>query len=65
VRLVTLPGVFSPISDSRVLADALREQTLTPHASVLDVCTGSGLLAVSAALGGARDVTAVDASNPG
>ncbi|HSD76718.1 MAG TPA: HemK2/MTQ2 family protein methyltransferase [Solirubrobacteraceae bacterium] len=62
MRLVTLPGVFSPISDSRMLADALREQTLPPHASVLDVCTGSGLLAVSAALRGARDVTAVDVS---
>jgi release factor glutamine methyltransferase len=62
VRLITLPGVFKPISDSRMLADLLREQTLDPRASVLDVCTGSGILAVTAALRGVRSVTAVDVS---
>jgi release factor glutamine methyltransferase len=59
---VTLPGVFRPISDSRFLADCLREQTLPPRASVLDLCTGSGILAVTAAMRGARSVTAVDIS---
>jgi release factor glutamine methyltransferase len=62
MRLVTLPGVFSPISDTWLLADVLREQVVTPHARVLDVCTGSGALAVCAALRGAGDVTAVDLS---
>lgn len=62
MRLVTLPGVFRPISDSRFLADLLREQTLPPRASVLDLCTGSGILAVTAAMRGARSVTAVDVS---
>lgn len=62
VRLVTLPGVFRPISDSEFLADVLREQTLPPRATVLDVCTGSGILAITAALRGARGVTAVDCS---
>ncbi|HEV2062283.1 MAG TPA: HemK2/MTQ2 family protein methyltransferase [Solirubrobacteraceae bacterium] len=62
MRLVTPPGVFAPISDSRFLADVLREQTLPPRASVLDLCTGSGILAVTAALRGARNVTAVDCS---
>jgi release factor glutamine methyltransferase len=62
VRLLTPPGVFAPISDSRFLADLLREQTLPPRASVLDLCTGSGILAVTAALRGARNVTAVDCS---
>jgi len=62
VRLVTLPGVFAPISDSRFLADVLREQTVAPRCSVLDVCTGSGILAITAALRGARTVTAVDVS---
>jgi release factor glutamine methyltransferase len=61
-RLVTLPGVFRPISDSRFLADLLREQTLPPNARALDLCTGSGILALTAALRGARDVTAVDVS---
>ena len=62
LRLLTLPGVFRPISDSRFLADVLREQTLPPRASVLDLCTGSGILAITAAVRGARDVTAVDVS---
>ena len=58
---MTLPGVFAPISDSWMLADALRRETLPPGARVLDVCTGSGLLAVTAALRGAS-ATAVDCS---
>ena len=62
LRLVTLPGVFKPISDSRFLADVLREQTLPPRAAALDLCTGSGILAITAALRGAREVTAVDVS---
>jgi release factor glutamine methyltransferase len=62
MRIITLPGVFAPISDTWLLADVLHEQVVGPHARVLDVCTGSGALAVCAALRGARDVTAVDVS---
>ena len=62
MRLLTPPGVFAPISDSRFLADVLREQTLPPRGTVLDLCTGSGILAVTAAMRGARSVTAVDTS---
>jgi release factor glutamine methyltransferase len=58
--IATLPGVFRPISDTWLLAGALRE--LAPGARVLDVCAGSGALAVTAALAGAGDVTAVDVS---
>ncbi len=61
MRLVTLPGVFRPISDSWMLADALKAQDLPPDAAVLDVCTGSGVLAVTAARNG-WDATAVDVS---
>jgi release factor glutamine methyltransferase len=60
MRILTLPGVFRPISDTWLLAGALRE--LAPGARVLDVCTGSGALAVTAALAGAQDVTAIDVS---
>ena len=60
MRLVTLPGVFSPISDSRLLAACLRSE-IRPGARVADLCTGSGLLAVVAALHGAA-ATAVDVS---
>ncbi|HEV7751263.1 MAG TPA: HemK2/MTQ2 family protein methyltransferase [Baekduia sp.] len=62
MRIVTLPGVFRPISDSWLLAESLREQRLGPGTSVLDVCTGSGALAVCAARAGAGRVTAVDVS---
>jgi release factor glutamine methyltransferase len=54
--------VFRPISDSRMLAEALRRETLPAGAHVLDLCTGSGLLALTAALRGVRHVTAVDVS---
>jgi release factor glutamine methyltransferase len=44
-----------------MLARALRAERLGAGSRVLDVCTGSGLLAVTAALGGAQ-ATAVDVS---
>src|SRR4051794_20968637 len=59
---MTLPGVFSPISDSRLLARCLVAEGLPPDSRALDVCTGSGYLAVTAARAGIRDVTAIDVS---
>jgi release factor glutamine methyltransferase len=61
VRLLTLPGVFHPRPDSWMLARALHAEHLPAGSRVLDVCTGSGLLAVTAALDGAQ-ATAVDVS---
>ncbi len=56
------PGVFRPRSDTWLLADLIRGESRIPGSSVLDVCTGSGALAVAAAQRGARQVTAVDVS---
>jgi release factor glutamine methyltransferase len=61
MRLLPLPGVFQPPSDSYMLADFLRRERLGPGVSVLDLGTGSGHLAVVAALAGAS-VVAVDVS---
>ncbi len=60
MRIVAPPGVFRPISDTWMLAGALRRE-LRPGASVLDLCTGSGAVAISAARAGAR-ATAIDLS---
>jgi release factor glutamine methyltransferase len=62
MRVARLPGVFRPRSDTWLLAAALRRQPQLRGGAVLDVCTGSGALAVAAALAGARNVTAVDVS---
>jgi release factor glutamine methyltransferase len=62
MRLLAPPGVFSPVSDSWLLARRLRAEPGLRGGSLLDVCTGSGVLAISGSLAGAGRVTAVDAS---
>ena len=59
--LLTPPGVFRPISDSWLLADAVRREVQGRQTAVLDVCCGSGVVALAAAEAGA-EVTAVDLS---
>jgi release factor glutamine methyltransferase len=61
MRIMTLPGVFRPRPDSWMLARHLCAQ-LRPGASALDLCTGSGAIAVAAARCGAGPVTAIDVS---
>ena len=61
MRIMTLPGVFRPISDSRLLAECAREE-LSPGARAVDVCAGSGAIAIAIAQAGAGSVSAIDAS---
>jgi release factor glutamine methyltransferase len=60
MRIFTPPGVFQPRSDTWMLADAVRTVTLDPRAKVLDVCSGSGAVAIAAAKRGVRSATTVD-----
>jgi release factor glutamine methyltransferase len=59
VKLVRVPGVHRPVSDTWLLADAMRREGLD-GASVVDLCTGTGALAISASRAGADRVTAID-----
>jgi release factor glutamine methyltransferase len=61
MRLWVPPGVFTPRSDSWRLA-AVTEANVRPGDDVLDLCTGSGLVAVAAGRAGAARVYAVDSS---
>ncbi|MFD6588280.1 HemK2/MTQ2 family protein methyltransferase [Streptomyces anulatus] len=60
-RVVRLPGVYRPQTDTLLLALAMRREGIGPGTDLLDLCTGSGALALHAARLGAR-VTAVDIS---
>ncbi|GAA3907826.1 methyltransferase [Streptomyces lacrimifluminis] len=54
-------GVYAPQADTRLLRRAIRREGITERTDVLDLGTGSGMLAVEAARLGGR-VTAVDIS---
>ncbi|MBT2449625.1 methyltransferase [Streptomyces sp. ISL-43] len=61
--LISLPGVYHPQADTRLLAEALAHEAMGPRTDVLEIGTGTGALALHAADRGAR-VTAVDVSWP-
>lgn len=60
--LLRPPTVYRPQADTWFLAEALRGEALSSGTRVLDLCTGSGALAVVAGRRGSRRVTAIDIS---
>lgn len=60
--LLTPPGVYRPQADTWLLAQALYDAAVPQGARVLDLCTGTGALAIAAVNAGAGHVTAVDIS---
>src|SRR4051812_21788953 len=60
--LLRPPGVYAPQGDTFLLAEALRDAAIPVGARVLEVCTGTGALAIEAARIGAAGVTAIDIS---
>lgn len=53
-------GVYPPQHDSMLLIDTLERTELAVGRRVLDLCTGSGVVAIAAASMGATSVTAFD-----
>ena len=62
MRLLRVPGVYRPQTDTWLLARAAADVTWPADARVLDPCTGTGALALTAARAGAAQVAAVDVS---
>jgi release factor glutamine methyltransferase len=55
-----IDGVYPPQHDSQLLIDTLEKTELAQGQRVLDLCTGSGVVAIAAAEFGATSVTAFD-----
>ena len=53
-------GVYAPQHDSLLLIEAMQQTNAVSGHTVLDLCTGSGVVAIAAARLGARHVTAYD-----
>jgi release factor glutamine methyltransferase len=53
-------NVYQPQEDSWLLVDAMHQSALMPGRRVLDLCTGSGFVAIAAAQMGCASVTAFD-----
>lgn len=53
-------NVYQPQEDSRLLVDTMHNSGLIPGRRVLDLCTGSGFVAIAAAEMGSASTTAFD-----
>lgn len=61
-RVVVAKGVYAPQQDSRLLVDTLQAEMSPAGRRTVDLCTGSGVIAIAAARLGASPVTAWDIS---
>lgn len=61
-ELTVHDGVYAPQHDSELLTEVLKYTGLAHGSRVADLCTGSGVAAISAAKQGAADVMAFDIS---
>jgi release factor glutamine methyltransferase len=61
-EVVVASGVYAPQQDSRLLCEVMEQTGTVPGRRVLDLCTGSGIVAIKAARLGASAVTALDVS---
>lgn len=57
---LNVDGVYPPQHDSMLLIETMERTELTAGRRVLDLCTGSGVVAIAAAAMGAASVTAFD-----
>lgn len=62
LQIEVAPGVYAPQHDTWMLCEALTASSLAGGTRVLDMCTGSGAVAIAAARAGAREVVAFDLS---
>lgn len=60
--LLRAPGVYRPQEDSRLLAEAMLAAPPPARGRVLDIGTGTGMVALHAARAGAGEVVALDVS---
>ncbi|ORB50947.1 HemK2/MTQ2 family protein methyltransferase [Mycolicibacterium rhodesiae] len=58
--IAAVPGVYAPQHDSQLLIEAMTLTGAVTGRRVVDLCTGSGVIAIAAAQLGARSVTAFD-----
>ena len=61
-ELIAAEGVYAPQHDSELLIETMHQTGRHPGGRIADLCTGSGVVAINAAVAGAGSVMAFDVS---